>query len=265
MEGMQHWFNTIPFSCRLIAAICFLALVPESLGITHVSSLCSSYVTVVVSRDPLRLLTSTFCHHGVLHFFFNMLCLWGIGPNVERYYGSGGFLLFVIAAACLQQILMMLFGAVLLYFFHAVEACAIGFSGVLFSIMMIESMSSSFSQVLLCGLIPVPTKWYPVALLLLLQVLFPSSSFVGHLAGIAVGWGLHYTTNSATYSCADRYLPSWVISSDGYILSTNSVLPGGGMTWAMAAPPPGTTTDSSSLLPQLGQQHTFPGTGRSLR
>eukprot|EP00948_MAST-09A_sp_MAST-9A-sp1_P003447 g3447.t1 len=68
---------------------------------------------------------------------------------------------------------------------------AVGFSGVLFSLAMVECFMSTTTHRNVFGFFRVPTQVYPWVLLLLLS-LIPGISFWGHLSGILAG--LLYTS-----------------------------------------------------------------------
>lgn len=65
------------------------------------------------------------------------------------------------------------------------QSCAVGFSGVLFGLkVVLNSGSPGWSQI--AG-VRVPTKYAAWAELVLVQLISPNVSFVGHLCGIAAG------------------------------------------------------------------------------
>ena len=70
----------------------------------------------------------------------------------------------------------------------------VGFSGVLFAMAVDEASLSPFPTRSVFGLFSVPTRVYPWVLMLILQLVMPNASLLGHLAGIIVGfvhtWGL---------------------------------------------------------------------------
>lgn len=67
--------------------------------------------------------------------------------------------------------------------------CGCGLSGVILGLIVVYSFTSNIEQYSIFGLFPVPAKIYAWALLILLQLLFPTVSFVGHLSGILVRSG----------------------------------------------------------------------------
>lgn len=72
-------------------------------------------------------------------------------------------------------------------------SCAIGLSGAVFGMIVIDNACSNAQSRSIFGMFTVPAKWYPWALLLFWQLLMPGVSFLGHLGGVLAGqayvWG----------------------------------------------------------------------------
>lgn len=66
------------------------------------------------------------------------------------------------------------------------HSCAVGLSGVVFGLIVVDTAVSRAAQRSIFGFFSVPAKLYPWALLLLWQLLMPGASFLGHLSGVAV-------------------------------------------------------------------------------
>lgn len=64
--------------------------------------------------------------------------------------------------------------------------CSLGFSGIIFGLIVINTKISEISEYSFFGLFSIPAKYYPYILLIVWQLLFPSISFLGHLSGILV-------------------------------------------------------------------------------
>ena len=54
---------------------------------------------VVEDFQAWRLLTAAFCHADLGHLFFNMLCVFFFGPQIEGLYGRRDFTVFYLTAA----------------------------------------------------------------------------------------------------------------------------------------------------------------------
>ena len=64
---------------------------------------------------------------------------------------------------------------------------AVGFSGLVFGLIVIDNAESGASHRSIFGFFNVPAQLYPWALLLLWQLLLPGVSFLGHLGGVLAG------------------------------------------------------------------------------
>jgi glycopeptide antibiotics resistance protein len=70
---------------------------------------------------------------------------------------------------------------------HHLTASAIGYSCVLFGMTSFESLSHATATISVLGL-RLPALFAPFASLIMVSILVPSSSFVGHLGGILAGF-----------------------------------------------------------------------------
>jgi len=96
---------------------------------------------------------------------------------------------------------------------------------VIFGLAVMESfLGSSPTRTVLC--LAVPRRWYPWVLLVVLQMLIPNISFVGHLSGLLVGFMLVTgLLQSCTFPSDERLLRvenaqwwSWVRKRPSYVL-----------------------------------------------
>ena len=74
------------------------------------------------------------------------------------------------------------------------QSCAVGFSGVIFALKVVTTHLQPPGRSYVMGIpIPIPSRLACWAELVLISVLVPNASFIGHLAGILVGlafvWG----------------------------------------------------------------------------
>jgi hypothetical protein len=136
-----------------------------------------------------RVFTSPFFHNGFLHLALNMSAWVPLSSSLERLVGTVQFTYIVLLFAALGGGLHALAGASAV---HASESmpreCAVGLSGVIFSLVVVDAHLSPAITRSLFGVVSVPTRYYPLALLALLQLLLPSASLLGHLSGVLVGY-----------------------------------------------------------------------------
>ncbi|CAI7994484.1 Rhomboid-related protein 4 [Geodia barretti] len=73
-----------------------------------------------------------------------------------------------------------------------INSCAVGFSGVLFALKVVTTHIQPAGMTRVMGFIPVPMRIACWVELVLISVLFPHVSFIGHLAGILIGFAFVY-------------------------------------------------------------------------
>ena len=76
-----------------------------------------------------------------------------------------------------------------LSFLDFMHQCAVGLSGVLFGLVVIDCHLSTSESRSIFGLFTVPARLYPWALLAVWTFLVPHASFLGHLSGALVRCG----------------------------------------------------------------------------
>lgn len=132
--------------------------------------------------------TSVFFHGSILHLAFNMMAMVPMASSLERLLGTVQFtyliLLFTTIASCYHIVLAWCASAL---GYGTMYECAIGFSGVIFGLIVVDTHLSAVAHRSIFGFFTVPSQWYPLALALFLQMLMPSVSFVGHVSGLLAG------------------------------------------------------------------------------
>lgn len=94
-----------------------------------------------------RIYTSVLFHGSFLHVFFNMLALVPLGSELERIMGSVRLLYTTLLLALSNAVIHLLIALLVAHNpFHPytflMNECAIGFSGILFSMIVIETSLS---------------------------------------------------------------------------------------------------------------------------
>jgi membrane associated rhomboid family serine protease len=134
-----------------------------------------------------RLVTSGFLHIGPIHLLFNMMALWVLGRDVETVLGRGRFLALYLIS--------LLGGAAAVMLFYAPDESVAGASGAVFGLMgglavVLKRLRVPAGQVI--GLIMVNV---------VISVLIPGISLIGHLGGLVVGAA---ATAALVYAPANR-------------------------------------------------------------
>ncbi|XP_008424785.1 rhomboid-related protein 4 isoform X2 [Poecilia reticulata] len=172
---------------------------------------CVSVQQAYWKGDWRRLLLAPFHHADDWHLYFNMVSLLWKGMNLERRLGAAWFLYVLSVFSVLTGAVYLLLEALLTELAddqsHS-RACAVGFSGVLFALKVLNNHYHPGRVVYLMGL-PLPSRYASWVELVLIHITAPGTSFVGHLAGILVG--LLYTSgplNRIMRKCADLFAPN---------------------------------------------------------
>ncbi|WP_255621429.1 rhomboid family intramembrane serine protease [Pseudonocardia sp. DSM 110487] len=120
-----------------------------------------------------RVLTSGFLHIGPIHLVFNMLALWMLGRDLEIVLGRGRFLALYLAS--------MLGGATAVMLFYGANEQVAGASGAVFGLM------GALVVVLRRLRAPAGQVFGIIGLNVLISVVIPGISLIGHLGGLVVG------------------------------------------------------------------------------
>jgi len=165
-------------------------------------------------KQAYRLVTSMFLHGGLLHLLFNMIAFQQMGCSLERRVGSLEMIWMIFLFGILGGLSIVIISYLLtvnpLFFYpNFLFQCTIGFSGVLFSLVTIETHFNP-TNYSLWGIVSVPARLYPWILLILAQFLMSGVSFIGHLSGIIIG-----------YLYAYEFL-KWLIPSAEFFIKTES-------------------------------------------
>lgn len=138
-----------------------------------------------------RIIFSGFMHVDDYHLYCNMMSLVWKGINLEKELGSVEFSAIVIFSLFASHTLMVVLSYLLLClsfdsYLSGYDSCSIGFSAVLFSLKYIWNyMSPEVTNVM--GL-SVPSKYAAWLELVLISLVSPNVSFMGHLCGIFAGY-----------------------------------------------------------------------------
>lgn len=139
---------------------------------------------VLFFGEYYRVVTSAFLHGGALHLGMNMLATATIGHGLECRLGTARLGLFLVWTTLLAGSIHCGIAWLAGPFYLAQHS--LGFSGVIFAMVVSEAWRSNSSRSLF-GLVDVPSRFYPLAMLVAMQVAVPNISFLGHLAGLLVG------------------------------------------------------------------------------
>ena len=156
---------------------------------------CISVRGAWFDREWKRIFLASFYHSGDFHLYYNMASFVWKAISLESYYGSGYFVYMVAVFSVATNLLYIAINyalAEVLDQWSYINSCAVGFSGVLFALKVVTTHIQPAGMTRVMGFIPVPMRIACWVELVLISVLFPHVSFVGHLAGILVGFAFVY-------------------------------------------------------------------------
>ncbi|XP_061990839.1 rhomboid-like protein 14, mitochondrial [Rosa rugosa] len=194
-----------PVTAALIAANSLVYLRPAFLEpiLPSIHDVWFNPHLILKNKDLKRFLLSPFYHVGESHLAYNMLSLLWKGIKLESSMDSAEFASMVAVLLGMSQGITLLLSKALLVLFDYEKAYyseyAVGFSGVIFAMkVVLNSQSGNYSSV---HGIPMPSRYAAWVELVLIQMLVPGVSFIGHLGGILAGF-LYLRLRSA-YSGSD--------------------------------------------------------------
>ncbi|XP_024646120.2 rhomboid-related protein 4 isoform X1 [Macaca nemestrina] len=156
-------------------------------------SSCLSVEKCCQQKDWQRLLLSPLHHANDWHLYFNMASMLWKGIHLERRLGSRWFALVITTFSILTGVVYLLLQFAVAEFMDEPDfkrSCAVGFSGVLFALKVLNNHYCPGGFVNILGF-PVPNRFACWVELVAIHLFSPGTSFAGHLAGILVG--LMYT------------------------------------------------------------------------
>nr|XP_012301627.1 rhomboid-related protein 4 isoform X2 [Aotus nancymaae]XP_012301628.1 rhomboid-related protein 4 isoform X2 [Aotus nancymaae] len=156
-------------------------------------SSCLSVEKCYQQNDWQRLLLSPFHHADDWHLYFNMASMLWKGINLEKRLGSRWFACVITTFSILTGVVYLLLQFAVAEFMDEPDfkrSCAVGFSGVLFALKVLNNHYCPGGFVNVLGF-PVPSRFACWVELVAIHLCSPGTSFAGHLAGILVG--LMYT------------------------------------------------------------------------
>jgi membrane associated rhomboid family serine protease len=184
---MQHLQTKLPVTTFLTVAVCVCVHAVIFLCSLNELSFAFSPRLVLFNFEIYRMVTSVFVHGGLLHIFFNMSSTLYIQAALEQQHGSLCCAFLIASLIILIGVLQLILATTLwcVGSTGSMSENAVGFSGVLFSLLHLHSAQASSRSIY--GFVEVPGWVYPWALLVLISVVMPNISWQGHLCGLVAG------------------------------------------------------------------------------
>jgi len=148
-----------------------------------------NYDRVVIYKETWRWIASTLSHVSFLHLVLNMYSLWNM-RWMEQAFTSFVYFMWSILIAFLSTFVTLCIYYLQLLFFQREQVryiYMVGYSAVLFGLLVIASQHMKVSNVVLFGIFEIPPSWLPFVSMGLVTLLVPEASVVGHSSGIFLG------------------------------------------------------------------------------
>ncbi|KAI3730206.1 hypothetical protein L6452_18883 [Arctium lappa] len=183
-----------PITAALLAANTLLYIRPAFLHhiLPPIQDVWFNPHLIIKHRDLKRFLLSGLYHLSESHLVYNMMSLLWKGIQLENSLGSAEFASMVAALLGLSQTITLLLAKSLVLFGYDrayYHEYSVGFSGVLFAMKVVLNNSQSVVDSYYTNVhgFVIPAKHAAWAELILIQLLVPGVSFLGHLGGILAG------------------------------------------------------------------------------
>jgi rhomboid domain-containing protein 1 len=158
------------------------------------SDVCLSADRIINGRNYRSLIYSQLLHSYDMHLYYNMLAFLGTGIYLEKRFGSLKFFI-ILATFTLSTGLTYVGLQFLLANLYEdrdhMYSCAVGFSGVIFALKVLSthlSLEYERNRIYYFGVFQFKEKYLVWVELVLISVVLPNTSFVGHVSGIFVGY-----------------------------------------------------------------------------
>ncbi|XP_034557377.1 rhomboid-related protein 4 [Notolabrus celidotus] len=177
--------NIPPVTLAVLGLNVYLFLFPAA----PLMKTCVSVQQAYWYGDWRRLLLSPLHHADDWHLYFNMASFLWKGKKLEQRLGGPWFLYMLSVFSLLTGLVYLGLEAALTELTDDQSysmTCAVGFSGVLFALKVINNHYHPGGVTYAMG-IPVSNRYASWVELVLIHITSPGTSFVGHLAGILVG------------------------------------------------------------------------------
>jgi rhomboid family protein len=149
---------------------------------------------VIEHRWIWQPITYMFLHGNLTHILFNMLGIWMIGVELERLWGTRGFVRYyaitgIGAAVCTILVSLLPFGPTAASYAQN----TIGASGAFYGLLLAYAMYYPDRPILMFLLFPVPAKYFAmimggIAFLLSATGGSPGVAHIAHLGGMIFGY-----------------------------------------------------------------------------
>ncbi len=182
VDSLKAQFKAFGLTEWLIAANVIMFLGVQIIDLTGQNGLflLGSKVNILIAFGEIwRLVTSMFLHADIMHLVFNMLMLYVIGRDIERFYGRSKFIVIYLVGG--------LIGSLASYVFTTNNA--VGASGAIFGLMGANLYLLKLNPAVYKRLYGMDFVLL-IAFNLVIGIIRPNIDMAGHVGGLIGGYVL---------------------------------------------------------------------------
>ena len=189
MSRAAETLSQLPLATLSVMALCIAVFGFQLLLDPPLEQFTMCPRQVIYHHQVYRVITSTLFHGSFMHIAMNMMSTYVIGTSLERQIGTLTMSLTIILGMIFTGIVKISISLILASWGLEVMMMrhSLGFSGVIFQLLVLDCNLRPDRSEKLFGLMTVPSKAYPWVKLVGTQFILPNVSFLGHLSGILVG------------------------------------------------------------------------------
>ncbi len=176
----KYKIKQLTYTQWLIGMNIFMFIITKALDLFNVNAylvLGAKVNTLIAFGEYWRLITSMFLHADFMHIIFNMLALYILGRDIERFYGKRKFLFIYFFSG--------IFGAITSYVF--IPNMSVGASGAIFGLMganlyLYKINPTVYKRIYGSDFLVL------IGINLVLGFVYPNIDIAGHLGGLVAGF-----------------------------------------------------------------------------
>jgi membrane associated rhomboid family serine protease len=198
----------LPPATLAVISICVFLFIIQITMNWNIQLLTMCPRLILFMNEYFRIFTSVFFHANLMHIGMNMLSTSTISTVLEKRIGTLRLIFSIWWSIILTSTIYIIiaYTAYIIFGYDKwMYQHSIGFSGIIFHLSVLESYLHP-GQRSVFGFFSVPSFVYPWALLLILQLIMPNLSFLGHLSGILTGTLEYYGVWDRLLFLSDSFL-----------------------------------------------------------
>jgi membrane associated rhomboid family serine protease len=207
LDNAQQAFYALPFFTRALMSLVFAFYLVSWFVPTAFLACCSYQVTRL---QLWRLLSSPLAVRSVLELLFGLVVTYQQLPALERQLGTLSCFFMYFTLTALINVLYVASNVVITVASGSslgrAGGCVSGLWAPFMALLTIQTRRSSEQSMSFWGMCNIPTKWYPLFLVLLFSLL--GSDPISLLAGVAVGYAFE-SGRCTALQLSDARLQGW--------------------------------------------------------